>query len=1272
MKLIKSSSLTSASAVLAGLIFSSANSYADQLAYEGFDYAAGVDALFNQNGGTGWGGTWQTVNNGSADIVSASLTAGANAPAGFDLRSLGNSCTLPNNRRVGRFLDTTASGPFASYLDGNNRIGADGTTIYVSFVQQANGTSAYYEFEFHRGNLGDGGRIGGIGNDQGGDNVNLRAPNGTHTVVGPGNSGVNFYVVRIDFKAGNDDVFVYQNPTSTTEPGVPTLTRLAAADMSFDGLSFGAFNNGRTVSHDEVRVGESWQDVTLAPVGPPVIASQPRSMTTGYVGTEVVLEAEVNGYPQPTYQWSKGGVPISGATSSSLTLSDLQLTDAGDYSVTATNSEGAVISDDATVSVVEAPETLLAYEGFDYDAGAGNTVGKNGGIGWESPWVNVNGDSGNIVAGSLVAGNNGPLGYDAESLGNSSFVPNAQRDGRMLDTSPGGRFGLAGYIDEAGNIGADGTTIYLSFLQQPNGTSLFYEFEFHRDDLGDPGRVGGVGNDTSDPVIRLRTGGVQNTIGAGSTGVNLYVVRIDFKEGNDDVFVYQNPISATEPSVATLTVTDASDMSFDGISFGAFVNGRTVKHDEVRVGQNWSDVMFGASRLELVWEGDGVTNEWDFTSANWDDGSSTTQFSDGDAVIFDDFGSDSPAVNLTTDVSTSKVTFDNSNNDYTIGGVGMITSSSGLLKDSPGAVILNAPASFGGAVVMSEGSLTLGSTASFDGGFDITDGTVVLSGNNTFTGGLTALAGTQILSGTNTFAGLITGVCDTTITGPTSVVGTGGTVWFGNLGGADATLTIEPGGSLEITGILGDALVFGRDGGNAAVTQNGGLLSYDPSNRDSAFIGASNGGGTVASYDMNDGVIEMSNMRLGLAIGPITATLNHVDGDINVRQLELGSITGTGTGIYNLTNGTLTVGEGGITSASGLYEMNLDGGTIRAVGDWDTNLDMNLTGVVGDLIFDSNGNSVSFGGFVDGIGGLVKTGDGALKMLGINNYSGPTLVSEGTLGGFGNSDFSALTVASGASVAPGDLGVGDFYAESAVFQTGSTLEIEIDSSFDTADQLLAVDGDITISGANVVFTEIGFGIVPSGTVLTILDYSAGNLIGTFAGLAEGATVSVGSNTFTLSYVDSSQVTLTSTTVATPYQTWASANGLDGSPGKDPAFEADPDGDGVSNGLEFMLGGDPLASDGGSLITSVGDENDGITLMFTRNEASLDLDLFVQYDDALDGGWTDVPVEPFGGTYDNGVVVTVDDSGSPDAVTVQIPASNAVAGKLFARLLAAQP
>ncbi|MCF7675664.1 MAG: hypothetical protein K9N23_00145 [Akkermansiaceae bacterium] len=137
----------------------------------------------------------------------------------------------------------------------------------------------------------------------------------------------------------------------------------------------------------------------------------------------------------------------------------------------------------------------------------------------------------------------------------------------------------------------------------------------------------------------------------------------------------------------------------------------------------------------------------------------------------------------------------------------------------------------------------------------------------------------------------------------------------------------------------------------------------------------------------------------------------------------------------------------------------------------------------------------------------------------------------------------------------------------------------------------------------------------------------------------------------------------------PYAVWAIAQGLDGSPGKDPAFDADPDQDAIPNGIEWILGGDPLFPDGAALVTAA--EADGLTLRFTRSEVS-NSTLTVQWNTGLDRTWTEVPIDQNGGTHPDGVVVTVDESATPDAVTVHIPATNGAAGRLFARLRATLP
>jgi len=295
-----------------------------------------------------------------------------------------------------------------------------------------------------------------------------------------------------------------------------------------------------------------------------------------------------------TFQWYQNSKPLSGATSSDLTLFPLQITNAGNYYVVATGTLGSVTSSVATVTIYAINNNVFVYDGFAYPAGPVDGTSQNGGLGWSGPWQQTDGNGVIITAGNLIGGANVPAGYDSRSVSNCIEVPsNAQtRSGRLFDCSNGSELYKQGFVNATGNIGADGKTIYLGFLQQSDRTSGFYEFEFHRGNLSDPGRIGGIGNDAPGDNVNLRApNGVNNrSLGSGNTAPNFYVVRIDYKAGSDDVFVYRNPASTTEPSTPTLVVSNVADMSFNGVSVASY-NGPDVKHDEIRMGATWADAI---------------------------------------------------------------------------------------------------------------------------------------------------------------------------------------------------------------------------------------------------------------------------------------------------------------------------------------------------------------------------------------------------------------------------------------------------------------------------------------------------------------------------------------------------------------------------------------------------------------------------------------------------------------------------------------------------------
>ena len=107
----------------------------------------------------------------------------------------------------------------------------------------------------------------------------------------------------------------------------------------------------------------------------PAILSQPQSQTV-MAGANVMFTVTAQGRPAPNYQWRFNGAAISGATSTSLNLSNAQMADAGNYTVTVTNSAGSVTSSTASLTV-----NTSAASGGGSAAGGGGGGGGGGAAG---------------------------------------------------------------------------------------------------------------------------------------------------------------------------------------------------------------------------------------------------------------------------------------------------------------------------------------------------------------------------------------------------------------------------------------------------------------------------------------------------------------------------------------------------------------------------------------------------------------------------------------------------------------------------------------------------------------------------------------------------------------------------------------------------------------------------------------------------------------------------------------------------------------------------
>jgi hypothetical protein len=86
------------------------------------------------------------------------------------------------------------------------------------------------------------------------------------------------------------------------------------------------------------------------PTMAPLVLTQPAGVTTT-AGQTVTLNVKVAAIPAPTFQWSRNGAAIPGATGVTLNLNSVRASDAGSYTVIATNSSGRITSNPATIII---------------------------------------------------------------------------------------------------------------------------------------------------------------------------------------------------------------------------------------------------------------------------------------------------------------------------------------------------------------------------------------------------------------------------------------------------------------------------------------------------------------------------------------------------------------------------------------------------------------------------------------------------------------------------------------------------------------------------------------------------------------------------------------------------------------------------------------------------------------------------------------------------------------------------------------------------------
>lgn len=157
---------------------------------------------------------------------------------------------------------------------------------------------------------------------------------------------------------------------------------------------------------------------------------------------------------------------------------------------------------------------------------------------------------------------------------------------------------------------------------------------------------------------------------------------------------------------------------------------------------------------------------------------------------------------------------------------------------------------------------------------------------------------------------------------------------------------------------------------------------------------------------------------------------------------------------------------------------------------------------------------------------------------------------------------------------------------------------------------------------------------------------------------------------TVGVASNGAIRLFTATQSTPFQTWAlTFPALDTEAKRLPT--ADPDNDGLTNLIEFVLNGNPGLSDSAIAPTLNAAGSDLVFSFNRRDDSEAGSTLLFQYGSDL-VGWTDVAIGATGGTVGSAAIVIGENAAAADAIGITLPKSVAPSGKLFGRLKVSQP
>lgn len=163
-------------------------------------------------------------------------------------------------------------------------------------------------------------------------------------------------------------------PLTGAYPSVGIGNAAGTAGFPFDGWIDEISLYSRALSQAELQAIYQAGSAGKCLSGPPSIASQPQGQV-GYWGGGATFNVAAVGEPPLSFLWYKDGFAIPWATTSTLALTNLSLSDGGNYWVVVSNSFGSITSSNALLTINPAGVSLGIYPGLTIQGTTGKVFG---------------------------------------------------------------------------------------------------------------------------------------------------------------------------------------------------------------------------------------------------------------------------------------------------------------------------------------------------------------------------------------------------------------------------------------------------------------------------------------------------------------------------------------------------------------------------------------------------------------------------------------------------------------------------------------------------------------------------------------------------------------------------------------------------------------------------------------------------------------------------------------------------------------------------------